>query len=60
MVLRGQFHSHNFGMVGFIKELVDELGMKDITNPDFGITPHRQSKFIEMRISPSHLFIFKS
>lgn len=60
MILKGQFHSHDFGMVGFIKELIDELGMKDITNPEFGITPHRQSKFREMRISPSHLFIFKS
>ena len=60
MVLKRQYHSHDFGMVGFIKELIDELGMKDITNPEFGISPHRQSKFREMRISPSHLFIFKS
>jgi hypothetical protein len=58
--LKGQYHSHDFGMVGFIKELIDELGMKDITNPEFGVPPHRQSKFREMRISPSHLFIFKS
>lgn len=60
VALNGEYHSHNFGMVGFIKELIDELGMKDITNPEFGITPHRQSKFREMRVWPSHLFIVKA
>lgn len=57
---RGQYHSHDFGMVGFIKELVDECGMADITNPAHGVGPQRQSKFREMRLSPSHLFIVKA
>jgi hypothetical protein len=59
-VLKGQCHSHDFGMVGFIKELIDELGMKDITNPEFGIPPHRQSKFRRIQLFPSHLFVVKS
>ncbi len=59
-ILRRQYHSHDFGMVGFIKELVDELGMGDITHPQFGVHPHRPSKFREMRLSPGQLFIVKS
>ncbi len=59
-LLRAQYHSHDYGMVGLIKELVDELGMADITHPQFGRAPHRESKFLEMRLSPSHLFIVKA
>lgn len=55
-----QFHSHDFGMVGFIKELIDECGMADITHPVHGIAPQRPSKFREMRISASHLFVIKA
>ena len=47
-------------MVGFVKELIDELGMADITHPQFGIAPPRASRFREMRISTSHLFIVKA
>lgn len=60
ILLKRHCRSHNYGMVGFVKELIDELGMKDITNPDFGIDPHRQSKFTGLRASPSHLFVFKA
>ncbi|MDQ3746293.1 MAG: class I SAM-dependent methyltransferase [Acidobacteriota bacterium] len=59
-LLRGQFRSHDFGMVGFIKELIDECGMPDITHPDFGNAPQRASRIREMRISPSHLFVVKA
>lgn len=59
-VLGAQYHSHDYGMVGFVKELVDELGMADITHPQMGAGPHRASKFREMRLSPSHLFIVKA
>jgi SAM-dependent methyltransferase len=60
LVLKAQFHSHDYGMVGFVKELIDELGAADITHPQFGTGAHRASKFIELRISPSHLFIVKA
>jgi SAM-dependent methyltransferase len=59
-VLGAQYQSHDYGMVGFIKELVDELGMADITHPQHGRGAPRPSKFREMRLSPSHLFIVKS
>lgn len=55
-----QFQSHNYGLVGFVKELVDECGMADITRPDRGRPPFRESKFKEMRISPGHIFIVKA
>ena len=59
-VLDAQYHSHDYGMVGFVKELVDELGMADITHPQMGTGAPRESKFCEMRISVSHLFIIKA
>lgn len=57
---RRRFASHDFGMVGFVKELIDELGMSDITNPVRGNGGHRESRFSEMNLSPSHLFITKA
>jgi hypothetical protein len=57
---RGLYVTHDYGMVGFVKELVDELGMADITHPQFGIAPQRASRFREMRLSTSHLFITKA
>jgi SAM-dependent methyltransferase len=56
---RGQFRSHTHGLVGFVKELVDECGMADITRPDRGTPPYRPSKFREMKISPGQVFIVK-
>lgn len=47
-------------MVGFVKKLVDEPDHADITHPQMGVGPNRQSKFREMRISPGHLFIIKA
>jgi len=55
-----QFRSHDYGLVGFIKELVDECGMADITRPNLGRPPQRRSKFEEMRISPGQVFIIKA
>lgn len=57
---RRRFKSHDFGMVGFIKELVDECGMADITHPTNGLGNQKPSKFREMRISASHLFVVKA
>lgn len=60
LILKGQYRSHDFGLVGLIKELIDELGMKDITNPEFGLPPYRKSKFREIHAFPSHLFVIKA
>ena len=52
--------SHNYGMVGFIKELLDECGIEDITHPEFGIGIPRNSKFESIRIYPQIVFIKKN
>jgi hypothetical protein len=59
-VLRRQSNSHEYGMVAFVKELIDELGAADATHPVHGRGPQRQSKFRELRFSTSHLFVFKA
>jgi SAM-dependent methyltransferase len=56
---RRQFRSHDYGLVGFIKELVDESGMADVTRDDLGTPPYRPSKFREMKISPGQVFVIK-
>ena len=38
-----KFPNHHYGMVGFVKTLVDECGMADITHPHFGVPPQRHS-----------------
>jgi hypothetical protein len=47
-------------MVGFIKELIDEVGMNDIMHPEFGLASQRVSKIQEMKIAQSQLFVIKA
>jgi hypothetical protein len=44
------FPSHQRGMVGFIKELVDECGAADMTDPRFGAGTPRKSRIEYMQI----------
>jgi SAM-dependent methyltransferase len=60
LINRKQFRSHNYGLVGFIKELVDECGMADITREDYGTPPARPSKFQELRVLAGQVFIVKA
>lgn len=55
------FVTHNFGMVGFVKELVDEVGWQDITCPGRGNNnlPSRPSVIREMTIYSGHVFLNK-
>jgi SAM-dependent methyltransferase len=55
-----EFHSHAFGMVGFVKELVDECGVGDITHPRFGIPPARSSSIAHITIRPGQVFVRKT
>lgn len=55
-----QFRSHDYGLVGFVKELVDECGMADITDEARGTGRYRPSKFKEMKIAPGQVFIVKA
>ena len=51
---------HNYGMVGFIKQLVDEQGAHDVTRGHLKGKPKRGSKFKNMIITPSIVFIRKA
>jgi len=51
---------HNFGMVGFIKQLVDEQAAPDVTQKRMGGKPARRSKFESLTIITSLVFIRKA
>lgn len=54
-----KFPSHDYGMVGVLKQLVDEVGMGDITHAR-GVPPYRPSKIRKMQISHSHAILIKN
>lgn len=54
-----RFPSHDYGMVGFVKELVDECGMYDITHPVWGNPPQRPERISKMQISPGQVMVYK-
>jgi len=53
------FHCHSYGMVGFIKELVDEQGIHDLTRGRLHGEPKRGSKFESILVAPSIVFVKK-
>lgn len=60
-ISKRRLKSHDYGMVGFIKQLIDELGIDMITSPERGSkVPFRKSKFLKMEIFPGQVFIFKN
>ena len=59
-LVRMKFRSHMHGLVGFVKQLVDEAGMDDITHPAWGTPPPRESKFRYIQISHGQVFIAKA
>lgn len=52
--------SHDYGMVGFVKQLLDEQSAKDVTRKRISGKPTRISKFQKMIITPSIVFIIKA
>jgi hypothetical protein len=52
------FPCHSYGMVGFVKELVDEQGAASVTM-ERPITERRASKFKQMVITPCIVFVTK-
>ena len=58
--MKKNFSSHQNGMVGFVKELVDEAGIADATDERFGKGPQRKSMFKSMQISVGHVVIKRS
>jgi hypothetical protein len=56
-----RFKSHDYGLVGFVKQLVDELGADAYTHKSRGSTePHRVPRFRSLEIFPGQVFIVKS
>jgi hypothetical protein len=60
LLLKRQYRSHDVGMAGFIKELVDESASGDITHERLGEGPYRPSRFREMRISHGLVIVIKA
>jgi hypothetical protein len=54
-----RFPSHDHGMVGFIKQLVDEQGAYDATRGTLHGEAERSSRFRKMTIVPSIVFVWK-
>lgn len=58
--LKPRWHCHSYGMVGFIKELIDEQAAADVTRANLRGKPSRTSKFESIVVSPSIVFIKKA
>jgi hypothetical protein len=52
--------SHAHGMVGFVKELVDEQGFEDFSRRKAGARPQRRSKFESVTVYPAVVFVKKA
>jgi hypothetical protein len=52
--------SHDYGMVGFLKQLIDEQGAADATKKRWADRPRRTSKFDSMIITPTIVFVKKA
>jgi len=59
-MIRRSFPSHTFGMVGFIKELVDEVAMADITNLEKGAPPQKESRIRCLHIKHGQVIVEKT
>lgn len=57
---KNRFESHDYGMVGFVKQLVDECAMNDISHPQFGNGTGRKSLFRQMLFSHGQVIIVKA
>jgi hypothetical protein len=55
-----RFPSHDYGMVGFIKQLVDEQGAADMTRRQLVGTSTRISRFKTLTVAPSIVFVTKA
>jgi glycosyltransferase involved in cell wall biosynthesis len=55
-----QFPSHQSGMVGFVKQLVDETALPDILHPRFGVPGNRRSYIRSIHLSTGLAIIEKS
>ena len=59
-LLKTPMRCHSYGMVGFIKQLVDEQGAHDVTRAQLKGKSKRESKFESITITPSIVFVRKA
>lgn len=59
MSMKKKISSHNYGMVGFVKELIDECGAPDVTDERRGCPPKRKSLIDWMRVSTGIVLVKK-
>lgn len=56
-----KFHSHDFGMVGVIKQLIDEVAISDATNPNLTASPKQTEPMIDQVIvAKGIVFVYKT
>jgi hypothetical protein len=53
-------HTHRYGLVGLIKELIDEQGVADLMRRSVHGSPGRASHFASVTITPSIVFVTKA
>lgn len=58
--IKREFDSHNAGMVGFIKQLVDECAYGTLSSKQRGLPPFRRSKFERMELHRCQAIIYKA
>jgi len=58
--VKRRFKSHNYGLVGFVKELIDEVGMDIITSPKGNPQIKHKREINNIDIFPGQVFIVKT
>jgi len=58
--VKRRFKSHNYGLVGFVKELIDEVGMDIITSPKGNPQIKHEREINNIDIFPGQVFIVKT
>ncbi len=53
------FDSHSYGLVGFVKQLIDEQGAAELTKAVSDGAPKRQSMFDSILVTPNIVFVKK-
>jgi len=59
-LLKVPYRTHSYGIVGFVKQLIDEQGASNVTKARLTGKPVRQSKFADMLITQNIVFIRKA
>ncbi|HQR08765.1 MAG TPA: class I SAM-dependent methyltransferase [Gemmatales bacterium] len=58
--LKDHWPTHSYGMVGFVKELIDEMGARELTRQQHFGTPLRESKFAKVQLTLGQVIVLKT